>query len=119
MGNVSFAQIDRFFVPWAEGHGLAVYTQAKDEETRAVVRLDDEGNEFEIWAIPEFRPGFSEVSVGAALRLRGNKKHTFFRERKNYYYCISVSLNETVNALGEAWRVVLLWEQALKEGGNA
>ena len=119
MSNVLFSKIDLFFLPWAASHELPVYTQAKGEETRAVLPVDGAGNEFEIWAVPEFRPDGSEVSVGAALRRRGNKQHTFFRERKNYHFCASVPEIDTGKALAEAWNMVKAWEQEFIRSGNA
>ncbi len=105
MNKVRFSEIDQFFLPWAKSHGLAVYMQVKDEETRTVLSVDSEGNEYQIWAIPEFRPNGSEVSVGAALLRRGNKKHTFYRELKNYEFRVSIPLAQTGSALSEAWGI--------------
>ena len=119
MSNVRFSEIDLFFVPWANGHGLEVYSQAKEEETRSVLPVDAAGNEYQIWAIPEFRVEGLEVSVGAALLRRGGKKHTFYRERKNYEFRVSVPLAQTESALSEAWCAVKKWEEAFSKSGNA
>lgn len=114
-----FERIDDFFIPWAQTHGLQIYTQVKDEETRAVLPVDELGNEFEIWAVPEFRPGSSEVSVGAALLKLGGRKRTFFRTRKHYQFVVSVHGSEVGAALSAAWARVQEWKKELIEAKNA
>ena len=119
MSEVRFSDIDLFFVPWAKAHGLAVYMQTKDQETRAVLPVDVAGNEYQIWAMPEVGVEGSEVSVGAALLRRAGMRHTFYRERKLYEFRVSVPLAQTGAALTQAWGAVKKWEEALSKSGNA
>lgn len=114
-----FAEIDRFFLPWAKSHGLAVYTQARDEEIRSVLSVGVAGSEYQIWATPELPLSESKVSVGAALLRRANKKHTFYRERKNYQFRVSVPLEQSDSALSEALTIIQRWEEEFSRNGNS
>ena len=119
MRTIRYSEIDLFFSPFAKSKGLAIYTQAKDEETRVVRYVDHRGHEFELWAVPEYRQDMSEVNVGATLIKRGDKKHTFYRERKHYEFRASVPLVDLGEALASAWAAVQGWSNSIGRGGNA
>ena len=119
MGSISFAEIDEHLQPWARAHSLPVYTEAKGEEIRSVLVIDSAQNQFHIWSIPDFEADYALVRVGAALTSRGNKKHTFHRERRNFVFNTSVPLTQVSTALEQAWLEVVSWQNELRGESNA
>lgn len=119
MDVISYAQIDEHFRPWAQGHSLPVYTEVGDEETRSVLIVDAAQNEFQIWSVPDYKADCTLVRVGAALLNRGGKRHTFYRERRNFVFDVSVPLAQVPCALEQAWSVVSGWQNVFQNHVNA
>ena len=70
--------------------------------------VDDLGDIYQLFATPELDEPQS-VTVGAALIKRGTKKHTFFRERRNFDFRTKVPLDGLSSGLDSAWGRVQLW----------
>jgi hypothetical protein len=106
MKEITYDEIDRVLFPWARAHQISVFTEHKDEPVRAMLFLDQWGDQYEMYAIPDWENGNKTVAVGADLNMRGDKKHTFYRERKRYYFKKSIPLVHLASTLDEAWNVV-------------
>jgi hypothetical protein len=61
---MDFAEVDAALPAWLKRHGLHVYTQARDEEVRSVLVVDDQGNTYQICIDPT--PG-GTYTIGAAV----------------------------------------------------
>ena len=107
--TISYRDIDRVLLPWAATHELHVYIDCKGEETRAMLFVDKVGDEYEIYAIPDYEAKSELIAVGCDLRKRGNKKHTFFRERAKFHFRKSIGLEDLRDTLDEAWSVIQQW----------
>ena len=73
-----------------------------------MVVVDDLGDIYQLFASPELDVPRA-VTVGAALIKRGTKKHTFYRERRNFDFRTTISLDELSSGLDSAWELVQLW----------
>ena len=109
MKQISYSDIDIVLRPWAVAHRLNILTDCKGEETRAMFLVDPWGDEYELYAVPDWDNNKTAVAVGADLIKRGNKKHTFYRERKEYHHRQSVTLTDLGDALDEAWETIERW----------
>lgn len=115
MKTITYSDIDVVLLPWAKAHHLTVYTECKDEPVRTVLFVDSRGDQYSIYAIPDWNNHNETVRVGADLEKRGNKKHTFYRERIKYHFQKSVALSELVSTLEEAWAAVVAWGESSRE----
>jgi hypothetical protein len=70
--------------------------------------VDDEGGVYQLFATPEFDDP-DAITVGSGLIKRGSKKHTFYRERRNFDFRTKVSLDDLSSALDSAWEQTQLW----------
>jgi len=106
---ITFKDIDAILIPWAKKHDLHIYTKHKDEEVRTMIFIDQWGDEYHLYAIPDFENSNREIVVGADLSNRADKKHTFYRERKSCHFRKPVALDVLASALNEAWNVIQEW----------
>jgi|GEM_PF-3515493 len=74
-----------------------------------MIVVDKWGDEYGIYAIPEWENGNKSVAVGADLHERGGKKHTFYRERKRFHFRKSVELDYLEETLEEALPLTKSW----------
>ena len=119
MKKISYKDIDEVLLPWSARHNLHVYTECKDEETRDMIFMDQWGDQYEIYAIPDYETGDERVAVGADLCKRGDKNyHAFYRERKEYHFRTSVDLPNLANALDGAWKVTQQWGAQFHAGAR-
>jgi len=109
MKQISYSDIDSILKPWAAAHRLIVLTDCKGEETRAMFHVDQWGDQYELYAVPDWKTENTAVTVGADLTKRGNKKHTFFRERRQFHHRQSVALTDLDDALDKAWNKIGQW----------
>jgi hypothetical protein len=109
MNVISFKDIDQVLIPWAKERNLHIYKEYKDEEVRSMIFVDKWGDVYQLYSIPDFENNNMSVAVGADLSNRGDKKHTFFRERREYHFRKSVALVNMASTLDEAWRTVQEW----------
>src|SRR6478736_5631851 len=87
-----YRELDPALKPWAASHGLQISTRHRSEEVRSMSVVDDLGDIYQLFATPELDEP-QAVTVGAALIKRGTKKHTFFRERRNFDFRTKVPLD--------------------------
>jgi hypothetical protein len=109
MNEITYKDIDQILLPWAERHKLHIFTEYKDEEIRSLIVVDQWGDQYGIYAIPDGENGNKTVAVGANLDSRGGKKHTFDRERKQFHFRKSVELPYLEMALNEALELTSAW----------
>ena len=113
MPAISYQQIDEIFVPWARARGLNIYTECKDSEIRATRIYDSQMNEYDLGVSPDYDSEEELVIVGSCLLKRSDKKHTFYRERKNYDFRIKVSMSDLGSALDESFSWIDKWSAQL------
>lgn len=70
--------------------------------------VDDAGDIYQLFATPDC-DDLNSITIGAALIRRGTKKHTFYRERRNFDYRRKVNLGGLASALDEALGFVSVW----------
>ena len=109
-----YSDIDPILRPWAESRSLYLYTRQHDEQTRVMAVVDDAGDTYHLWAIPDPKdpdyPDASLATVGVSLIKRGDKQHhAFYREARQFTFRQSVSLSQVSTALDEAWQRVNEW----------
>jgi hypothetical protein len=109
MKNITYKDIDPILLPWAAKNNFQVFTECKDEEIRSIIVVDKCGNEYGIYAIPDGENDNKSVAVGADLHERGGKKHTFYRERKQFHFRKSVALEYLEKTLEEAFELTRAW----------
>ena len=71
--------------------------------------VDRKGDQYGIYAIPDWENNNRTIAVGSDLHSRGNKTHTFYRERKKYHFRKSVELSNLKEGLNEAWEMTQKW----------
>ena len=109
MNEITYKDIDSILFPWAKKHSFHVFTECKDEEVRSMILVDCWGDQYGIYSIPDWENGNETVAVGADLDKRGSKKHTFYRERKQFHFRKSVELKNLENTLEEALELTRAW----------
>lgn len=109
MNEITFKDIDPILLPWAKKNNFKVFTECKDEEIRSMIVVDKWGDEYGIYAIADGENGKMTVAVGADLHGRGGKKHTFYRERKQFHFRKSVELEYLEKTLVEALDLTRAW----------
>jgi hypothetical protein len=107
--EIAYNDIDAVLLPWARDHGLHVFTECKDEETRAIVLTDEWGDQYELYSVPDHETQESLVAVGADLVKRTGKAHTFYRERKQYHFRQTGDLTELARLLDRALAKATEW----------
>jgi hypothetical protein len=113
MPAISYQQIDKTLAPWAKARGLHIYTECKDSEIRTTRIYDAQINEYYLGVSPDYDSDEELVVVGAFLLKRSGKKHTFYRERKNYDYRRKVPLADLESALDESISCIDKWSAQL------
>lgn len=103
-----YRELDPILEPWAERHGLQISTRHRSDETRTMIVVDDAGDTYHLFAIPDYQQP-NLTSVGGVLVNRGTKKHTFSRERRQFDFRQSVSFRDVPAALDSAWQRVQEW----------
>lgn len=119
MKEITYNSIDTILLPWARKHDFHVFTECKDEEIRSMIVVDASGNQFGIYAIPDWENGNKTVAVGADLDKRGGKKHTFYRERKQYHFRKSVDLENLGKTLEEVLEITKAWGDKINETASS
>ena len=109
MPAISYQQIDTIFVPWAKDRGLNIYTECKDSEIRTTRVYDAQMNEYDLGVSPDYDSDEELVIVGSCLLKRSDKKHTFYRERKNYVFRRKVALADLESALDASFSCIDKW----------
>jgi len=109
MKEITFKDIDPILLPWAKKHNFHIFTECKDEEIRSMIVVDTWGDQYGIYATPDWENGNATVAVGADLDKRGNKKHTFYRERKQFHFRKSVELKCLERTLEDALESTKAW----------
>jgi len=109
MNEITYKDIDLVLVPWAAAHKLHLFTECKDEETRAMILTDQWGDQYELYAVPDWQALKTMVRVGADLTKRGTKKHTFYRERKQYHFLKTIEYSKLSETLDEALDQTTKW----------
>ena len=115
MKEITYKDIDPILLPWAKKHNFHVFIECKDEEIRSIIVVDTSGNQYGIYAIPDWENGNKTVAVGADLDKRGGKKHTFYRERKQHHFRKSVDLKNLETTLEEALEITKAWKTQTNE----
>jgi hypothetical protein len=113
MPAISYQQIDTIFIPWAKARGLNVYTECKESEIRTTRIYDSQMNEYDLGVSPDYDTDEDLVVVGSCLLKRSDKKHTFYRERKNYDFRSKVALADLESALDESFSWIDRWSAQL------
>jgi hypothetical protein len=113
MPAISYQQIDTIFLPWAKTRGLNVYTECKESEIRTTSIYDAQMNEYHLGVSPDYDTDEELVVVGSGLLKRSDKKHTFYRERKNYDFRRKVALADLESALNESFLWIDRWSSQL------
>jgi hypothetical protein len=111
MNPISYNDIDQTLLPWAAERGLHVYTECKGEEVRHMIFVDQWGDQYGLYAIPDYDNGNKTIAVGADLEKRASKMHTFYRERKQYHFRKSTDLSAYRENLDAVWRLTNEWGQ--------
>ena len=111
MDRVSYSDLDPALRDWSERHGLHVFTRHRDDETRAVMIVDDAGDAYSLVAAPA---GDGLVGVGVAVGSRAGRRVTR-EERASLRYHEEVPLAGLGAALEACYREVESW---IESGGH-
>tara|TARA_B100000614_G_scaffold219189_1_gene205272 strand:+ start:411 stop:794 length:384 start_codon:yes stop_codon:yes gene_type:complete len=114
--HVTYSDIDEILKPWASERNLHIYTECKDEEVRVISVLDEHRDEYHLFVHPDYERIEKKVAVGCALLKRHTKKHTFYRERKNFDYRESIILSDLEAALNRSLKQIEKWGD--EQGGG-
>lgn len=111
---MKYSDIDPILLPWAAKRSLQVATSCKDEEIRTIIVVDDSGDTYHLYAVPNPKdtnyPDSALATVGVSLSKRGDKKyHAFYRERIRFTFEQTVSLNQISSALDAVWKKLHDW----------
>jgi hypothetical protein len=105
----TYSEIDQILMPWAKKLNSNVFTECKDEEIRTISVLDNNRDEYHLFVSPNYETKEKIEIAGSCLIKRHNKKHTFYRERKDFDYRERVDLTELEPALNRCLKQITKW----------
>jgi len=114
--QVTYSEIDEILKPWADERKFHIFTECKDEEVRVISVLDEHRDEYHLFVYPASSAKEKKVAVGCALLKRHTKKHTFYRERKNFDFRECVGVSELEAALNRSLDQIKKWGD--EQGGG-
>ena len=99
-----YSQIDPVLMPWAQTHGLHVYTECRDDEIRSIDIVDDAGDSYALGVSSPRDDG--SVSVWVSEQRVGGRPVTSRKIRSETFTTTVAELEHTLESAyrrAESW----------------